>query len=65
SDLLDHLGAPFEAFDARGQDTNMEDLFLGYVGGLDGVAGARPTNLNFAGFSERFSLDPKAILKYK
>jgi hypothetical protein len=65
SDLLDHLGAPFEAFDARGQDTNMEDLFLGYVGCLDGVAGARPTNLNFAGFSERFSLDPKAILKYK
>lgn len=65
SDLLDHLGAPFEAFDSRGQDTNMEDLFLGYVGALDGVSGARPANLSFAGFSERFPLDPKSVLKSK
>jgi hypothetical protein len=62
SDLLDHLGAPFESFDPRGEDTNLQDIFLGYVGGLDGAVGARAATSNFPTFVEKFSASPKSFM---
>jgi len=65
SDLLDHLGAPFESFDPAGQRTNMEDLYLGYVGGLDGGSGGRAVPVNFNGFLERFPVAPSSFMVSK
>ncbi len=62
SDLLDHMSAPLKPFNPQGQEDNLQDLYLGYAGGLHGVkSDAKP--LNATKFTEHFSKDPASFLK--
>lgn len=61
SDLLDHLSAPLKPFAVTGQADNLQDLYLGYAGGLHGSQNG--TLISQEEFNAAFSKDPKLFLK--
>ncbi|MFZ9520534.1 MAG: hypothetical protein ACO3A4_08660 [Silvanigrellaceae bacterium] len=63
SDLLDHLSAPLIGFTPQGQKENLEDLFLGYLGGRDGSRGGG--NMTLDEFVADFAKDPVLFFKSK
>jgi hypothetical protein len=66
SDLLDHLGAPLIPFNPKNQQNNLEDLYLGYAGGLQGAFGnahANSKRLSFEEFVFKFSENPAQFVK--
>ncbi|MEY3900799.1 MAG: hypothetical protein RL189_105 [Pseudomonadota bacterium] len=60
SDLLDHLTAPLIAFNAQGQNDNLEDLYLGYAGALHGSG--RDGLVTYSQFVGDFSKNPAQFL---
>ena len=66
SDLLDHLGAPLIPFNPKNQQDNLEDLYLGYAGGLQGAfsnSHASSKRLAFEEFVFKFSENPTQFVK--
>lgn len=64
SDLLDHLGAPFLAYDHTRQSLNNDDIYLGYAGAISGVqlnAIPKPQTE----FINTFSQDPSFFMRNK
>lgn len=60
SDLLDHLTAPLLPFQTKGQDDNLEDLYLGYAGALHGSG--RGGMILYPQFVAEFAKDPAQLL---
>lgn len=56
-DLLDHLAAPLKPFHTEGQEENVQDLYLGYAGSLDGVDAAG-LSVTLPEFTAAFSANP-------
>lgn len=63
SDLLDHLSAPLVAFNPQGQKENLEDLYLGYLGGRDGSR--MDSSMSQEAFVASFSKNPVQFFKSK
>ncbi|NBX18449.1 MAG: hypothetical protein EBR09_13915 [Proteobacteria bacterium] len=63
SDLIDHLSAPLLPFNPAGQDDNLNDLYLGYAGALQGTKKAEKP-ISFSDFTANFAKNPSYFLKH-
>lgn len=61
SDLLDHLSAPLNPFDASRQTDNLDDLYLGYMGSLSGTRSK--SKMPLIDFAQAFSTNPRLFIK--
>lgn len=64
TDLIDHLNAPLIPFDQTQHENNIQDLYLGYRGALDGIDKKSPSSVRtLSEFADLFSNSPSAFIK--